>query len=166
MTIMSLNMRRRVNGAFYTTLALFLFVVVPRTGHTQILKRIKDAVAQKAAERTAAAAVGVADSVLARGGRIIDLREVTLLPLHFAPLSDSLAPGQTTLLDVLATAVSQLPGNYRLDVYVTEWANASAAQLHSSRRADAVRSALVARGVDSTRLSAFGRGSEHRLASN
>ena len=134
-------------------LLLLVLVVVPRPASAQFLKRIRDAAVQKAAERARDAAGSLADSASAKSGQVS-----IVLPLRFAPNSDSLAQDQAPVLDALAVAISRLAGNYRLDVFVTDWSEPQAALLHSARRADAVLVALVSRGVSPARLSAVGRG--------
>src|SRR5258705_12695503 len=108
-----LGIRRHATRSVCSLLALLLFVVaMPRPASAQCLKRIRDAAAQKAAERARQAAGSIADSALGKAGQI-----ATVLPLRFAPNSDSLAQDQAAMLDALAAAISRLVGNYRLDVF-------------------------------------------------
>jgi len=125
---------------------------------------------------TAAAAVAgpppetkTADMVSPRAAAACDRSMSTLLgtaTIGFASSSAEISPGSEDLLDAIARAASWCPGILRIEGHTDSSGRAALNDELSRRRAEAVRAALVLRGVPEERLTAEGLGSSKPVASN
>jgi outer membrane protein OmpA-like peptidoglycan-associated protein len=86
--------------------------------------------------------------------------------IRFARDSAAISPTSGALLDRLAHEIGACPGNIRVEGYTDSAGRPAANRALSRARAEAVRAALIARGVAAGRLEARGFGSAHPLVSN
>jgi outer membrane protein OmpA-like peptidoglycan-associated protein len=93
--------------------------------------------------------------------------QMTLDDIAFAPGRASLRPEARSNLDKVIAFVNQDPGkSIHIEGHTDASGSANANQLLSQKRADAVRDALIAGGVDGKRITAIGRGGGQPVASN
>ena len=135
----------------------------------QALSAEQRAAQQQAAARSAQDRVGVLEAQL----RELEAQQtergllVTLGDVLFAFDKAELSPQAAPRLDKLARFLTQFPDRKMLIEGYTDSVGADAYNLSlSERRAQAVRDALVQRGVDSARISARGYGKAHPVADN
>jgi outer membrane protein OmpA-like peptidoglycan-associated protein len=86
--------------------------------------------------------------------------------IEFASGSASIVPAATSLLDRIADLVRDCPGVVRVEGHTDSSGDPEANRALSAARAEAVRSALGARGVPPDRLVAAGFGSANPIADN
>lgn len=86
--------------------------------------------------------------------------------IRFARDSAAISPRSGPLLDRIATQIGACPGSIRIEGYTDSAGRPTANRALSRARAEAVRAALIARGVAGTRLEAHGYGSARPLVSN
>jgi outer membrane protein OmpA-like peptidoglycan-associated protein len=86
--------------------------------------------------------------------------------IEFETNSAAIGAGSNALLDAIAAAASYCRGSLRIEGYTDNVGRAAANTTLSRRRAEAVRDALVARGVASDRLAAQGFGAASPIATN
>jgi outer membrane protein OmpA-like peptidoglycan-associated protein len=92
---------------------------------------------------------------------------VTLNDVFFAPNKSQLKPGGLRSVEKLALVLQENPQRTVLiEGYTDNKGSATHNQKLSERRADAVRSALVRRGISTDRIKTQGYGSENPVASN
>ena len=93
--------------------------------------------------------------------------QMTLDDIAFAPGRSALRPEARANLDKVVAFVDKDPRKpIRIEGHTDSRGNADANQLLSQRRAEAVRDALVAAGVEAGRISAIGLGEAQPVASN
>jgi outer membrane protein OmpA-like peptidoglycan-associated protein len=137
-------------------------------------KRLADAQAKEAelARKEAQLAEAAASDLR---GRLHSLRatrgshgmQMTLDDIAFAPGRAALRPEARANLDKVVAFVNREPKkSVRIEGHTDSRGNANANQLLSQRRAEAVRDALVAAGVEAARITAVGLGEEQPVASN
>jgi len=125
-----------------------------------LLGRANGSQAQERAE-TARSAVDTHDSDHERG------LVLTLGDLMFDEGKSSLPPSAMTAIDRLAQLMTVYPErSVRIEGHTDSAGDDSANQVLSERRAVAVRDALLARGVDATRIEAVGYGETRPIADN
>jgi outer membrane protein OmpA-like peptidoglycan-associated protein len=126
------------------------------------------ALARKEAELSAAAADALRtrlDSLTAtRGTRGM---QMTLDDVAFAPGQSKLLPEARASIDKVADFIREAPGKrVRIEGHTDSTGSANANQVLSQRRAEAVREALVAAGIEASRMSAVGIGADRPIAGN
>ena len=137
-------------------------------------RRLADAQAKEAelARKEAQLAEAAASDLR---GRLQSLRatrgshgmQMTLDDIAFAPGRATLRPEARANLDKVVAFVNRDPRKpIRIEGHTDSRGNANANQLLSQRRAEAVRDALVAAGVQAARITAVGLGEEQPVASN
>jgi outer membrane protein OmpA-like peptidoglycan-associated protein len=95
-------------------------------------------------------------------GTVITLRDVL-----FATGRATLQPGAERTLDQLAAALKDAPDRpIQVEGFTDSVGSEEFNQVLSERRADAVREALLARGVDPSRIAVHGFGESYPVASN
>jgi outer membrane protein OmpA-like peptidoglycan-associated protein len=125
--------------------------------------------ARMAAEPRPAPETKTADMVSPTAAAACDRSMSTLLGtarIEFASSSAEISPGSEDLLDAIARAASWCPGLLRIEGHTDSSGGAALNDKLSRSRAEAVRAALVRRGVPEERLTAEGLGSSRPLASN
>lgn len=126
-------------------------------------------VRQMASAATPYGSVGEIE-VLAR--EIVETCEMELTRLleassiEFAPGSARIASSKAALLDLTARAAADCPGTLRVEGHTDNTGSDELNQDLSRRRAEAVRAALIQRGVAPSRLIAAGYGSAQPLGDN
>jgi outer membrane protein OmpA-like peptidoglycan-associated protein len=93
-------------------------------------------------------------------------RELAHEQIQFTSGSAAISPKSSALLDRLAREARACPGNIRIEGFTDSTGRPGANQKLSAVRADAVRAALVERGIPAERLQSRGYGAKHPLASN
>jgi len=86
--------------------------------------------------------------------------------IEFASSSAIIGPGSVGLLDSVAIAAAACPGVLRIEGHTDNSGGAALNQDLSRRRAEAVRAALVQRGVPQQRLTVEGFGASQPIATN
>jgi outer membrane protein OmpA-like peptidoglycan-associated protein len=86
--------------------------------------------------------------------------------IEFASGQASITPAGAAVLDRLADAVKACPGALRLEGHTDNVGDAERNRALSQARADAVKTALVQRGVESSRLATLGLGADRPRADN
>ncbi|KCZ90656.1 OmpA family protein [Hyphomonas johnsonii] len=86
--------------------------------------------------------------------------------IEFAPSSAKIAPASSNLLQRIAAAAAACPGTLRIEGHTDSLGNPNANDLLSEARAEAVRDALIARGVPADRLIAQGFGATAPVGNN
>jgi len=86
--------------------------------------------------------------------------------IEFASSSSVLDPASDPLLDEVADAAKTCPGKLSIEGHTDNSGRSSLNERLSSQRAEAIRRALIDRGIASGRLTAFGFGSARPIADN
>ncbi len=86
--------------------------------------------------------------------------------IEFAPGSSLLSVASLPVLDLAAAAATDCPGTLRIEGHTDSTGNDAANEALSLRRAEAVRAALIARGVPPARLIAAGFGAAAPVGDN
>lgn len=86
--------------------------------------------------------------------------------IEFAPGSDRIASSKAALLDLTARAATDCPGTLRVEGHTDNTGSAAINENLSLRRAEAVRAALIQRGVAPSRLIAAGYGPARPVGDN
>jgi outer membrane protein OmpA-like peptidoglycan-associated protein len=86
--------------------------------------------------------------------------------IRFAIAKADIQPESRPLIDKLAQAASTCPGEIHIEGYTDSNGDAAMNQALSQARADAVRDALIARGLTAERLVAQGFGAQKPIATN
>ncbi len=92
--------------------------------------------------------------------------QMTLDDIAFAPGQSSLKPEARGHLDKLIQFVNQDKKRIRIEGHTDSRGNPNANQLLSQKRADAVRDALIAAGVNAKRITTAGLGEDQPVADN
>lgn len=88
-------------------------------------------------------------------------------PFQFSKNNDALSADSRTLLDALAARIGATPGaTISIEGFTDSSGNDEANRRISQRRADVVRSELIARGVLASLVTAVGRGELDPIASD
>lgn len=87
-------------------------------------------------------------------------------PITFARSSPTLLAGAQTPLDRIAAALAKTPVPIRIEAHTDASGDPGRNAVLSTQRAEAVRSALILRGVSPSIVSAIGRGESSPIASN
>ncbi len=137
-------------------------------------KRLAEAQSAEAelAKREAELAIAAADSLRRQMQSLTAQSEqrgrvMTLGDGVFPPGSATLAPAALANLDRVIAFVNESPNApVRIEGHTDNRGSANLNQVLSQRRAEAVREALIARGVDGRRMTAVGLGASSPVASN
>lgn len=137
-------------------------------------RRLADAQAQETAlaRKEAQLAAAAADALRARLNNLRATRgaqgmQMTLDDVAFASGQSKLLPEAKEPLAKLVEFVRQEPGKQiRIEGHTDSTGSANANQVLSQRRAEAVRDALVAAGIDPARMTVVGLGAERPVAPN
>ncbi|MFH1516330.1 MAG: OmpA family protein [Pseudomonadota bacterium] len=86
--------------------------------------------------------------------------------IQFAPSSAEIDPRSSSLLQSVADAATACPGTLRIEGHTDSMGTANANELLGDARAEAVRDALIARGVPADRLRAEGFGARKPIDDN
>lgn len=87
-------------------------------------------------------------------------------PITFARSSPTLLASAQTTLDAIATALAKTPVPIRIEAHTDASGDPGRNAVLSTQRAEAVRAALILRGVSASIVSAVGRGESSPIASN
>lgn len=86
--------------------------------------------------------------------------------IEFETGSDRISSSKAALLDLTARAATDCPGRLRIEGHTDDTGSAAINDALSQRRAEAVRAALIQRGVSPSRLTAVGFGSTRPVGDN
>lgn len=86
--------------------------------------------------------------------------------IEFDPGSDQISSSKAALLDLTARAAADCPGTLRVEGHTDNTGSAAINESLSRRRAEAVRAALIQRGVAPSRLIAAGYGPARPIGDN
>jgi len=86
--------------------------------------------------------------------------------IEFDPGSDRIASSKAALLDLTARAAADCPGTLRVEGHTDNTGSAAINESLSRRRAEAVRAALIQRGVAPSRIIAAGYGPAQPIGNN
>lgn len=86
--------------------------------------------------------------------------------IEFETGSDRIASSKAALLDLTARAAADCPGRLRIEGHTDDTGSAAINDALSQRRAEAVRAALIQRGVSPSRLIAVGYGASRPVGDN
>ena len=86
--------------------------------------------------------------------------------IEFETGSDRIARSKAALLDLTARAATDCPGRLRIEGHTDDTGSAAINDALSQRRAEAVRAALIQRGVAPSRLNAVGLGASRPVGDN
>lgn len=86
--------------------------------------------------------------------------------IEFDPGSDRIANSKAALLDLTARAAADCPGTLRVEGHTDNTGSAAINESLSRRRAEAVRAALIQRGVTPARIIAAGYGPSQPIGDN
>lgn len=86
--------------------------------------------------------------------------------IEFETGSDRIARSKAALLDLTARAAADCPGRLRIEGHTDDTGSAAINDALSQRRAEAVRAALIQRGVAPSRLNAVGLGASRPIGDN
>lgn len=106
-------------------------------------------------------ATELADSCEEELTRLLDAAHI-----EFETGSDRISSSKTALLDLTARAATDCPGRLRIEGHTDDTGSAAINDALSQRRAEAVRAALIQRGVSPSRLTAVGFGSTRPVGDN
>lgn len=103
----------------------------------------------------------LADSCAEELTRLLDAAHI-----EFETGSDRIASSKVALLDLTARAATDCPGRLRIEGHTDDTGSAAINDALSQRRAEAVRAALIQRGVAPSRLNAVGYGASRPVGDN
>ncbi|MFN7177953.1 OmpA family protein [Hyphomonas sp.] len=106
-------------------------------------------------------ATEIADSCQEELARLLDAAHI-----EFETGSDRIARSKAALLDLTARAATDCPGRLRIEGHTDDTGSAAINDALSQRRAEAVRAALIQRGVSPSRLNAVGFGANRPVGDN
>ena len=137
-------------------------------------RRLANAQAEEAAlaRKEAELAGAAADALRARLNELTATRgsrgmQMTLDDVAFASGQSKLLPEAGGSIEQVAEFVRQEPDKrVRIEGHTDSTGSANANQLLAQRRADAVREALIAAGIEASRMTAVGIGADRPIASN
>ncbi|HRJ00519.1 MAG TPA: OmpA family protein [Hyphomonas sp.] len=106
-------------------------------------------------------ATEIADSCQEELSRLLEAANI-----EFETGSDRIASSKAALLDLTARAATDCPGRLRIEGHTDDTGSAAINDALSQRRAEAVRAALIQRGVAPSRLNAVGLGATRPIGDN
>lgn len=106
-------------------------------------------------------ATELADSCAEELSRLLEAAHI-----EFETGSDRIARSKSALLDLTARAAADCPGPLRIEGHTDDTGSAAINDALSQRRAEAVRAALIQRGVAPSRLNAVGYGATRPVGDN